>query len=105
MKRFKRIAVVLATVLVVSTVGVWIWASRGAQPAASLPGYVWLATVDGTTTNAAARVQSALSRYGIASCYDSMMVADIYVQTDKVARARLVLALHSLTCKDWIRIH
>src|SRR5262245_56340890 len=106
--RKKRVIIIGLVFLCVSAiVGACVsaWAHRSARNA-PIPGSAWVATTDGTTTTATTRVTAVLRRHGIPSLYDSVIVADFYVPTDQVARARLVLALERLTHRDSVwRIH
>ena len=79
-------------VLVLTCAGVFARAHRSFQ-AAPIPGYAWIASTDGTTTNKTGRVTAVLASHGIPSYFESMLVADIYVPTNQVAKARLVLLL------------
>ena len=97
--RKKRITIVALAVLGISCIGVFAWAHRSFQ-SAPIPGYAWIATTDGTTTNKTSRVTAVLASHGIPSLYDSTLVADFYVPTNQVAKARLVLLLERVTFRS-----
>ncbi len=80
---------------------VWGWADRPAQ-SNRYPGYAWVATTDGTSTAVTAHVTAVLARRGISSGFDSMLVADFYVPTNEIAKARLVLAWEKLKHRNLI---
>lgn len=94
--RQKRVILMSLTVLGLACIGLFAWLNRSYQ-SAPIPGFAWIATTDGTTTNKTSRVVTVLASHGIPSCYDSMMVADLYVPTNQVAKARLVLTVEKLT--------
>ena len=91
-----RLAIVAFALLAFSCLGLFAWAHRSFHKA-PVPGFAWFATTDGTTTNKTGRLLAVFARHGIPAFYDSMMVADIYVPTNQVANARMLLLLERLT--------
>ena len=88
----------LALLPVLFAACVWIWAHRPAQNC-PIPGYAWVATTDGTLSSSTARITAVLGRFGISSVCDTMLVADFYVPTNQLAKARVVLAWQKLV--EW----
>jgi hypothetical protein len=94
--RKKHVIMIAFAVPAFLCIGVFAWAHRSFQ-SAPIPGYAWIASTDGTTTNRTSRLTAVLASHGIPSFYDSMLVADFYVPTNQVAKARLVLLLERVT--------
>jgi hypothetical protein len=96
--RKKRAIIIVFAVVVLACVGVFAWAHRSFQTA-PIRGYAWVASTDGTSSNKMWRVTAVLASYGIPAVCDSVLVAEVYVPTNQVAKARLVLLLERVTLR------
>jgi len=102
MKKLCKWMVVSLLFVSIMIAGLWAWAHRPAADGGNYPGFVWVASGDGTSMVSTSRVQSLLRSNGIACIYETMLVADYYVRPGQLAKARLVLLREKLINWDII---